>query len=95
MAEGKTDHSLSTSETNNEMNSYLSVKNPLYDDIEEVKETELKDVVEDISAESSKLSPGNYVRYLCWGLLTIVTKKCIVDIHFSGLYKYGRGKNGS
>ena len=73
MAEGKTGHSLSTSETDNEMK--LSVKIPL-SVIEEEKETEMKDVVEDnIAASSNASSSGNYVRYLCWGLLTISNNK--------------------
>ena len=74
MTEGKMGHSLSMSETNGEMN--LTVKNPLYDVTEEVKETEMKDVVEDNIAASSKASSsGNYVKYLCWGLLTISNNK--------------------
>ena len=53
MTEGKTGHGLSTSETDNEMN--LSVKIPL-SVIEEVKETEMKDVVEDNIAAAAEYS---------------------------------------
>ena len=52
MAEEKTGHNLSMSETNGEMN--LTVKNPLYDITEEVKETEMKDVVEDNIAATAE-----------------------------------------
>ena len=53
MAEGKTGRGLSTSEADNKMN--LSVKSPLYV-IEEVKETEMKDVAEDNIAASAEYS---------------------------------------
>ena len=53
MAEEKMGHSLSMSETDNEMN--LSVKIPL-SVIEEVEETEMKDVVEDNIAATAEYS---------------------------------------